>query len=236
MKFQLVDVLVRMAHKYDVPDLKRDALDRIKKLYTDDFYSFCDPHLSGLLSYRWQDAFQVVRLAHLTGTKSLLPVALYLCCASPPFFSTRGMIELAAGGQEQAEVSLSQEDVFRCVRARPFLVRASTRVLAATFEGGLSAQCTESQSCKSSYKRVLRTMLEIQSDTILWDANMGCLSIFPGNLLDEFFSDSVFCNGCEALFNRNNMEARKSVWRELPHYLELQIEEWGRGLEAEGGS
>lgn len=228
-----------MAHKYDVPDLKRDALNRIKELYTDDFYSFHDPRVVGAdcrLSYRWQDAFQVVRLSHLTGDKSLLPVALYLCCASPPFFSTRGMIELAAGGQkqeqEQAEVSLSEEDVFRCVRARPFLVRAPIRVLASTFEGGLSVRCTEAQRCKSSYKRVLHTMLEIQSNTILWDASVDCLSIFASDLMVEFFSDSDFCNECEALFSRNNREARKLVWKELPHYLELQIEGWGRGLGA----
>ena len=229
VKFQLAEVLVRMAHKYNIPDLKRDALARIQELYTDNYYDFYVPEASGgPLSYQWEDAFQVVRLAHLTGVKSMLPVALYLCCMSPLFFSTRDMVELAARCREQGEVSLPEEDMFRCIRAQPHLVRASIQLLASTFEGGLSGLCTGSQRCKSSYKRLLHTLLSMHSDSVPGDVD--CLSIQLRDLLEDYCPDAYFCDACKRRFDHNHRECRKAIWKELPCYLELEIDGWAREL------
>lgn len=104
---------MRMAHKYHIPDVETDALARIKTLYTDNFHN--PLHRTRPLSYRWQDAFQVVRLAHLTDTISLLPVALYLCCVSPPIVpNVRALPHLTEESLEHAEVSLSEVDMDRC--------------------------------------------------------------------------------------------------------------------------
>lgn len=231
MQFQLAESLVRMAHKYHIPDLKTDALARIKTLYTDDFYGFSDPlHGTTLLSYRWQDAFQVVRLAHLTDTKSLLPVALYLCCLSPSFVNVHSLLHLAATSRGHAKVSLSEEDMYRCAQARPLLVRAFIRVLASTFQGGLSGRCTNRQGCKESYQRLLHRMLDVQSDMTLWAARSDCLSITAAELQDVYFPDEFFCSACQTRFNLNNVGARQEVWDELPRYLDLDVEGWGRGV------
>ncbi|KZT66660.1 hypothetical protein DAEQUDRAFT_767874 [Daedalea quercina L-15889] len=60
--FSTVKTLLRLAHKYQIPDLKDDALERIKAIYTDDFSAFEEPtsSLHPWLTHEWEDAFRVV--------------------------------------------------------------------------------------------------------------------------------------------------------------------------------
>jgi len=127
--FKVVAALLRLAHKYQITHLRKEALARIKSLYVDGYVAcLTQKHSHPLLSYEQQDAFEVVQLAHLTDTPSLLPAALYLCCLSKPFCTPNETIKSFLAKRDSDEDPhikyLSQEDVLRCLAARPQLVEA----------------------------------------------------------------------------------------------------------------
>ncbi|KAL6298835.1 hypothetical protein BKA93DRAFT_713268, partial [Sparassis latifolia] len=115
LEFAIVDVLVRLGHKYQVEDLRADGLARIKRVFTDNFDMWDSHSRSGtmgteLLRLTRLDAMSAVNLARIANAPSLLPVALYYCCQLDIYELCRG-VPRADGTTER----LSSEDMDRCI-------------------------------------------------------------------------------------------------------------------------
>ena len=80
MPFSVLESLIRMGHKYAIQDVLKDAMARLKKYYTDNLDVWLDE--DGRAKYvetNRSDAMNVIQLARLTNTPTLLPVAHLIC-------------------------------------------------------------------------------------------------------------------------------------------------------------
>ncbi|EIW58076.1 uncharacterized protein TRAVEDRAFT_49087 [Trametes versicolor FP-101664 SS1] len=87
IRFHKVSALMRMGHKYEIPDIFDTAARHLSSYYTTHLGSwidFCGPDLSTqTFSFDKDENYhivEVVNLARLTGKTSILPTALYRCC------------------------------------------------------------------------------------------------------------------------------------------------------------
>ncbi|KAH9833993.1 uncharacterized protein C8Q71DRAFT_155065 [Rhodofomes roseus] len=119
----VVAALVCLAHKYQV-DYVRDAyLSRMKSCFCTDLKMWNgvhDAHGSAVMRYSNVDAITAVNIARLTGTNSMLPTALYLCCQLDVECLLNGSPRL--GGTLEC---LSRQDFVRCMNARQSLLTST---------------------------------------------------------------------------------------------------------------
>ncbi|TFY59726.1 hypothetical protein EVJ58_g5606 [Rhodofomes roseus] len=235
MEFTVVAALARLAHKYHITDLRNDAVARIKTLYTDKFEDFTkqQPHSHELLSYKRQDAFEAVQLAHLVNEETILPVALYLCCQARFFEDHTAIAELMAHRADIDKVDLqvrvwAEEDLSRCLVARPRLMQAKFEVVCTTFQQGLSPSCTGKRlsQCEEALHRVKDNILSYEvgnnyHPTLDVDCLASCLQDDPVG--EELRS---FCAECMAFFRERDLAARSSAWAQLPRCFGLNIAGW----------
>ncbi|OCH84595.1 hypothetical protein OBBRIDRAFT_697657, partial [Obba rivulosa] len=76
VNFEEVAALAGLSHKYGIEDLCDASLARLKTMFPTQLSIWHDMGVDMSVS----NAIQAVNLACLTGTTSILPVALYLCC------------------------------------------------------------------------------------------------------------------------------------------------------------
>ncbi|KAH9932307.1 uncharacterized protein B0H18DRAFT_53085 [Fomitopsis serialis] len=229
VQFADAAVLLRLAHKYDFDKVRDDALARIKTLYTDNFQNFVDqsPGSHPLLSHKWQDAFEAVQLARLTNTKSILPVALYFCCKTQFFNDATAISRLCAGTDtSQADVHMADDDILRCLVARPRLIQARIQVLCSTFAKNPGPRC-DRDDCREYHDLTIDTIVICQSSPSYRSLDVDCLT----SCLDDEEIQSVtdyfhFCDICQKFFKERDLAARQSVWKQLPGYFGLDIAGW----------
>ncbi|KAH9932298.1 uncharacterized protein B0H18DRAFT_987469 [Fomitopsis serialis] len=229
--FKVVAALLRLAHKYQITYLREEALARIKTVYVDDSLDFmteeCPSH--PLLTYEEEDAFDVVQLAHLTDTPSLLPAALYLCCETEPFWEPTNIIKSFLSKRDEEPYNLlSQEDVFRCLAARPQLVEARLAVFSYIFSDAGGMQCRASGLCRGALAFIKNRFFEAQSEVPEWPVRIDCL--YPR--ADDVMSDTCysgqysFCSSCQTYFKGRDKDIRERIWSDLPSYFGLDIPGW----------
>ncbi|KAH9835450.1 uncharacterized protein C8Q71DRAFT_710329 [Rhodofomes roseus] len=236
VEFDVVAALVRMAHKYQISYLCDETLSTIKELYVEGFLDFiaCKPRsVHPRLTYKVEDAFQVVQLAHLTNTPSLLPAALYLCCTSEPFCNLSKNLQcfLADRGSSQFPYLkyLTEEDIFRCLSVLPRLVQVKLWMFGTIFSG-ISPDCVENAMCKAVWSSVTHDKFfdgTMHSPDGPIDTN--CLETIADDVmrstllsLDGF----TFCYQCSNRCGEREDEARDTVWHEMPTYFGLAIPNW----------
>ncbi|KZT66662.1 hypothetical protein DAEQUDRAFT_767876 [Daedalea quercina L-15889] len=161
--FDVVAALLRLAHKYQITNVREDALFKIKALYAFETLAHGKLESHPLLSYKPEDAFQVVQLAHLTGAVSLLPVVLCLSCTCGVFDHPTTVIDCLSVYKIPDDHSyikcLTQEDVFRCLAARPGLLQATMEVFSDTFGGAIDDDCSNEDSCRHTVYRAMQECL-----------------------------------------------------------------------------
>lgn len=126
---KMLFALMRLGHKYELPDLVDDAAHYLGDYYTPDFrvwleYRNKERTSNILFSDPEADDLEVINLARLTGRSELLPIALYHACQLP----LSQIIHGASRSPEGNLVRLSPSDVERCVQARERLLRESLRI------------------------------------------------------------------------------------------------------------
>ncbi|TBU54712.1 hypothetical protein BD310DRAFT_728839 [Dichomitus squalens] len=106
-----------------------------------------------------QDAFEAVGLARLLGRPSILPFALYLCCAGDPLHMRDGVPR-----PDGAVSRLSSEDYLRCIQAIPKLRAACSdkirSVLARSMTASVLSDCTNGGQCAEVFEMMHRDFIE----------------------------------------------------------------------------
>ncbi|KAM5537023.1 hypothetical protein V8D89_009352 [Ganoderma adspersum] len=199
--FSVLASLVRMAHKYAVPDVLADALSRLKKYYTDDLATWQDPsararHVAAVE----EDGPSAIHLARLTNTPSLLPAAFLVCSTE--------LATLWDQDPDSACVSrmaaLSVPDQSHAIVGRGFLVQA--RAFHLLGDAPLAALHGKPYLFKSS-------MSEAHALAPMADIFWARCSHWR-----------KFCESCrEALVEEDGMVIRL-LWCHLPHLFGLRVD------------
>ena len=148
--FAVLASLIRMAHKYAVQDVLDDALSRLKKFYTTDLAAWQDSaSRARYVATSPSQAPEVVALARLTNTPSLLPSALLLCTGLLTKHSTT-----ASGSFEFTLSVLPVPDHARVITARGYLINVCAERALCLLATVPCASCTQREVCRALAKEV----------------------------------------------------------------------------------
>ncbi|KAL1938106.1 hypothetical protein VTO73DRAFT_11935 [Trametes versicolor] len=117
LTFDQVSSVIRIAHKYEISDVQRQALDVLKIWFPSDFDAFDAWRTSPPEGLKKTHAIAAVNIARLTNTPDILPLALYMCV------TLRGYILNGWRRQDGTIEHLDSEDLRRCLNARDSLFK-----------------------------------------------------------------------------------------------------------------
>ncbi|KAI0938373.1 hypothetical protein AcV5_000067 [Taiwanofungus camphoratus] len=220
IKFSIVSAVMRLAEKYQIEDLRDDALARMKSWFTDDFSVWSDlTKFDGNAAIQCEpsDAIEAVNLARHTQTDSMLPAALYLCCQLPTRLLLQGVTR-ADGSVER----LSQEDQERCFDARSRLVLRRLTANDCIYSLDVCDACKDNSACKAE----LGTMSAVVNEEDV------CREVYDYSVLHSsrpyIEARSSLCQECRDFVKSRDLEERRKIWNKLPQYTGVTVPDWGR--------
>ena len=200
MSLAKVAAFYRLGTKYEIPDLRIEAIRRLSNDYPDELELFDQNRNSQLIEGRAAD---VVNLAREMNILSVLPSALYCCSA----FYTTGEI---LGGKKRSDGStaiMSLDDQKICLLGRDKLTRLQATEtfswLANEFEGScLDLKCVNGRDALIG---------------ILFIWSPACRALHRRRRIWE----REFCAPCVAAFADSHALGRKNIWNLLPSIFDL---------------
>ncbi|TFK79702.1 hypothetical protein K466DRAFT_505139 [Polyporus arcularius HHB13444] len=214
-KYDEVAAVVRLAHKYQIEDVERQALAALQYDRAD-YGNFSNPSVPLRISYdRPRLDIGVVNIARLTNTPSLLPYSLYMC-------ANLGGEVLKGYTREDGSVEyLSPDDLRRCIDARSRLSCRGLAMCSRIFADTVNKECTTRSSCCTSLK------------TAFWEvAQRGnpaktCILDPWGHIISRSARAHSICPCCKQEMLLRDEEECRVAWNALPEIFDLEIEGWG---------
>ncbi|KAI0742369.1 hypothetical protein C8Q80DRAFT_1055549, partial [Daedaleopsis nitida] len=223
LRFADVAAVVRLAHKYQIEDLQRQALSALKEDLTN--FERCTSMPSRRLNMQYSiesahsyepilhkpppAAIGIVNLARLTDSPPLLIIGLYICCC------LGGRIVDGWKHDDGTVEYLSPSDLRLCVTAQMQLVQKNVHVIGSIFEDIASNDCESVEECEENLK-----------NGFVYAANDVKNTITPNVLLlvrNRYmrYTES-YCNHCESMCIERELEQRRETWWWLPELFGLQ--------------
>ncbi|OJT11073.1 hypothetical protein TRAPUB_12414, partial [Trametes pubescens] len=154
ISFKLVSgalAVARMSHKYQMHDMLALAVQHLKRAFPDTFHEQVEKPLccipspsSGAL------AIGAVNLARLIDEPSLLPTALYACCALKSADLLKGLVH-----EDGSVEHLALEDLGRCLDACGRLAEKILVLATRIFELSVSKECAAQDTCREALEMML---------------------------------------------------------------------------------
>ncbi|KIJ58511.1 hypothetical protein HYDPIDRAFT_171253 [Hydnomerulius pinastri MD-312] len=111
--YEYVSVLLRLSTRYQFPDLRREAIARIKQWYPNTLEGFDNPKSISLRDDAEENAIAAINLAREANCLEMLPAAFYFCSRLP--------LSIIMRGDDLA--TLNATDIVTCLRGRARLLQ-----------------------------------------------------------------------------------------------------------------
>ncbi|KAI8995705.1 hypothetical protein BD414DRAFT_409771 [Trametes punicea] len=157
--FPVLSALMRLGHKYQIPDMVDDAVRYLEAYLTTDFRTWMTA-VHVLSDCMVVDIFETVNLARLTRKPAILPLALYLCCLRPIDAISNGIKR-----QNGEVVRLSAEHTLRCLRARESLMLEWCQLPSTLRRTQCASQCANKELCAPSLEVLFRCAVHTLAQT-----------------------------------------------------------------------
>ncbi|KAM5539614.1 hypothetical protein V8D89_006723 [Ganoderma adspersum] len=132
--FDEISAVIRLAHKYRIPQIRDQALALLQQFwYTSSFSVFTGPRPDRDIDVRPVHAIGAMNLTHLTETRSRLPLALYACA-----YVDSALLFDGWAREDGAVERLADADLRRCLDAHLYHA-----VLAHLFGGAAHERCRQ---------------------------------------------------------------------------------------------
>ncbi|KAI0738298.1 hypothetical protein C8Q80DRAFT_1222567 [Daedaleopsis nitida] len=228
-KISVEEVLAvaRLAHKYEVDELLRQAIACLKTYYTDRFDVWDHKAQSGKIPLELSEdetpfyAIGVIALARLTDTPSMLPLAFYDCCA------LGGSICHGWKHEDGTIERLSPHDLERYFDGSVALANRAVRSTLQFLDTG-STMCSTSNfnfgdeiSCQRALAR-LKEKLRSRAAVVRGDAALHSMMDIRSLAQDA----AQLCQRCRTELTQHDRNTRKAIWAELPSLFDLTVEGW----------
>ncbi|PIL33269.1 hypothetical protein GSI_04719 [Ganoderma sinense ZZ0214-1] len=219
--FEVLASLIRMAHKYAIPDVLDHALSRLKRYYPSDLAAWRDSaSRARYVTTRPEHAPEVVALARLTDTPSLLPSALLLCTG---LLTTYGLPR-AGGAFEFKLAALPVPDQALLIAAWGYLINLCAERALCLLAAVPCAGCTQPEVCRAAKDAplvALRGGAASSAGPLFYDRDP--LQPMAPALWDEA-QWWMLCASCrKALVDADDAEMRW-VWSGLPSMFGVKID------------
>ncbi|KAI0691704.1 hypothetical protein C8Q76DRAFT_660872 [Earliella scabrosa] len=229
MTFNQISAMVRLAHKYGIEDVQRQALSALKADLTE-FSRFYEGEGAAViydetvwkgeegprrgLTESSSQAIGIVSLARLTDTPSLLPVALYIC-------ATLGNSMLNGWKREDGTIEhLSEEDLRLCINGCYALSRRALEMLGNIFVP--SSSCCSPPGCETNL-----SLAFAEAARNSYDAYSPYILVPFTDSVDSTLEAFELCSACARELPIRELATRKDAWDKLPGLFNLVIEGWG---------
>ena len=223
--FAMLSAYIRLGYKYEIFTLVDDAIRFLEAYFTTNF-DVWERLRKGEREVPFTpsenpaaDAIDTVNIARMTGTPSLLPLALYQCCQLDPV----NLIEGVKRSEADTEVfSLSNADVALCFRAKERLLKVSANVSAISLLLNRCGRPEISETCTGrvygiSTSGVLRLDQDLTTDPLGYDPSMD-EEAEPQYVA---IGDVELCRICRREMASRVRSAKQRIWSELPSYFDL---------------
>ena len=206
-----LSALARLGHKYQIDQLERHAISRLKSVFPNDIEQWEDLVQSCQVlqspSYLSYNPIDIIDIARLTDTPSMLPLAFCLCVQN------EAIIIDGQAREDGTHLVFSKADAKRCISGFRELYRTSERAVQRTIR-----LTTSQPSCATP--TVCRSAL----DAMLDRACQGG-SIYPLEALyDVFLLSFTGCEACSQVIKQLRHDERRELWKKLPQIFGLQDE------------
>ena len=219
--FEELSAVIRLAHKYDIPQAEDEALLSLRDYSFDPLFEVPSPtsptafkQLFGPLESAHHIA--IVNLARLTNRPSFLPLALYHC-------TYLGSALFDGWTREDGTTEyLSDSDLRLCVDARAWLMQGRACFISTVF-GAPSSGCERAGSCADMMRGAASSLLS-SAGLLRADAMRDLRYIV--DLLG--CKSSELCGPCMRELLARNEAGRKDIFERLPEIFEIAVEGWPR--------
>lgn len=211
--------LVRLSHKYQIQDVKEQALDLLRECYTDNFDKFSKVRARPASeSAPHTYCIAIVNIARLTDTPSLLPLALYACCKL-------GACLLDGWEREDGCVEhLSTDDLKRCFAARERLCKEGADIICGIFNSQVSKCCSTSVECRAALKKIVMSLMEGKLSQVIDCAALASWVDIIQTRAQLYHT----CAACEKELQLREVQARRELWNKLPEIFGISVPGWGK--------
>ncbi|TFK84824.1 hypothetical protein K466DRAFT_210506 [Polyporus arcularius HHB13444] len=228
--------IIRLDHKYELKGLYDQAMSYLTTYYTTSF----DDWVEGRNATEWRPepihAIGAVNLARLTNTTTILPLAYYICATLGP------ELTLGYARDDGTMERLSPEDLYICLSLKNRLATENVHSAFMLLRYPGQQHCSNSQaytSCSELFRRLLdhvgmsKGPHAVASDRAL-DSWMDSIDSYTPPNAQNINAYMVMypsqarslCKGCRAHVQNRDRELRRQIWRKLPEYVGLTIENW----------
>lgn len=213
--FNQVSAIIRLAHKYNVPDILDQAITSLEDYSTADFKAWESGNNLKVIEATSQQAIGIINLARLVDRPTLLPTAFYTCA-----LEGSGILD----GYEHEDKSvehLSHQDTKRCIDGRNKLVEEEFAIILEVFLPRPTEGCRASASCRASLQRMLEDAIKACKKS------SACVLQGWDELILEWTRGTPLCALCEKAVIEREYKARKRVWDALPTIFDIKVDGWG---------
>ena len=224
LTFDATVAVIRLAHKYDLPAVRNQALSVLRKhtfpsrgprpwrTYPNPTVRVRDIHAIGAVS-----------IARLLDKPALLYPALYRC-------AVLGSAVLDGWTRDDGTVEhLTLADLRICMDAQAALARESAAIFAATFMDVLHKDCESTKECRAGLRKLEDAMLleEFGKRHDVLDTESGEKDI------EERATALGVCKHCRTMLERRRKEKQREVWKRLPELFGIEDERWASDTDAD---
>lgn len=211
--FAVLETLIRLGHKYAVQDVLQEALGRLKKYYPTTLYEWSD----AVGRARWiqttpADAIEVIELARLTDTPSLLPAAYLACC------------EILTS-REHTDVlrTLPPEDLHRILEVSSSLSLTCALRMMAVLHPECSDECQSPETCAATIVTFSRDLATLERSV----SHLRAAHLIPDAYVSLWEGHFSMCHACMTSVRRSHHFNRSIYWMHLPKVtFRMEIEGW----------
>ncbi len=221
--FNELSACIRLGHKYQCDAVVQSYLSYLKKYYVDKFDAWWDVTTFDPPGFRPIHRIGTVNLARLTGTASLLPVALMTCCKLGP--------ELGDGfaREDGTHEALAYDDVVRCFVGKARLTEASFVAVHRVFRDAVAGGCKHPSTCRGVLQRLLQQVVE--NEELMEDIRSLHFDDAKTGYIDVVDSGRTLCAKCYEMVGEGGRqdEQRREIFRRLPEMMGVEVENWDVG-------
>ena len=214
---------IRLGHKYQCEPVVQSYISYLKKYYVDNFDAWWDVTTFDPPGFRPIYRIGTVNLARLTGTTSLLPVALMACCKlgaelGDGFAREDGTLE-----------TLAYDDVVRCFVGKAKLTEASFVAVHRVFRDTVASGCKHPSTCKGVLQQLLQRVVE--NEEMMEDIRALHFDDAKTGYVDAVDSGRALCAKCYEMVGEGGRqdEQRREIFQRLPEMMGIEVENWDAG-------
>ncbi|GJE89951.1 BTB/POZ domain-containing protein [Phanerochaete sordida] len=220
--------IVRIAVKYEVKDVVKEAKHRLSRVFPTDSLDNWDEYLQPdgkrtSITLVDTDCIDVLNLARLLNMRAILPLVFYAC-------ANMGDIAVLTQGWtfDEEDVRLSNDDLTLCLDGRDALTEESTKILRPLLELAVASSqrppdCSTPSRCRLAFEFL--TLAAMDAGYLRDASALGGLN----DWLDEqgVKPNSKPCKHCDKALKKAIDERREETWRTLGTIFD--IPEWPAG-------